>query len=85
MMKYLFRQCRHLRTRCIHGDEGWARMTWWRGIVRRQACLDCGRALNRGPICTRFGRCYHEGEWIDDATDHEVAEMVRQAIWEVEG
>jgi hypothetical protein len=45
--------CKHQNTRCIHGDEGWARMNW-RGVVRRQACLDCGRALNRGlpPICT---------------------------------
>lgn len=49
--------CKHENTRCIHGDEGWARMTMWRGIVRRQACLDCGRALDRGlpDICTTTG------------------------------
>lgn len=50
--------CKHERTRCIHGDEGWARMKvytfrWWKeSIVRRQSCLDCGRALDRAAICT---------------------------------
>lgn len=64
------RKCQHLRTRCIHGDEGWARMKvhvlrWWKGsVVRRQSCLDCGRALDRGPICGRFpGNHRHEGTW----------------------
>lgn len=62
--------CQHNRTRCIHGDEGWARMKvflrWWKEpIVRRQACLDCGAALDRGPICTRFGRCTWTGEWTE--------------------
>lgn len=53
----LFRRCTHERTRCIHGDEGWARMKvyvlrWWKeSIVRRRACLDCGAALDLPPIC----------------------------------
>ena len=63
------KRCQHLHTRCIHGDEGWARMKvfmlrWWKEpIVHRQACLDCGKALDRGPICTVTGSCRHEGAW----------------------
>lgn len=38
--------CRHEHTRCTHGDEIIARMSW-RGVLRRQVCLDCGRALDR--------------------------------------
>lgn len=55
----LFKRCEHLRRRCIHGDEGWARMKvyvlrWWKeAVVRRQVCLDCGAALNLGPICSK--------------------------------
>lgn len=39
--------CAHERTRNIYGDEIIHRMSW-RGKIRRQVCLDCGRALNRG-------------------------------------
>lgn len=54
----IFRRCRHERVRCIHGDEILARMTTWRGIVRRAACLDCGGALDRGlpEPCTVTGK-----------------------------
>lgn len=61
--------CQHLRTRCIHGDEGWARMKvylrWWKEpVIRRQACLDCGTALDRDPICSSYpGQHAHEGRW----------------------
>jgi len=53
----MLRRCKHLNRRCIHGDEGWDRMKvyvlrWWKeSIVRRQACLDCGAALDLPPIC----------------------------------
>jgi hypothetical protein len=59
----MFRRCKHERTRCIHGDEGWARMKvytlrWWKGsVVRRQACIDCGAALDRDPLCLDGGPC----------------------------
>jgi hypothetical protein len=66
----MFRRCQHLHARCIHGDEGWARMKvylfrWWKeAVVRRQACLDCGAALDRGPICVRYpGQHTHAGPW----------------------
>jgi hypothetical protein len=55
-------RCQHTRTRCIHGDEIWARtktfLRWWKEpIIRRQACLDCGTALDRDlpDICTITG------------------------------
>lgn len=53
--------CKHKRARCIHGDEGWARMKvytlrWWKEpVVRRQSCLDCGRALDLPAICVVTG------------------------------
>jgi hypothetical protein len=37
--------CQHEAVRCIHGDEIIGRMR--RGVFRRQACLVCGRALDR--------------------------------------
>lgn len=40
--------CKHENTRNIYGDEIIWRMSCWRGIIRRQVCLDCGKALNRG-------------------------------------
>lgn len=48
--------CPHVRVRCIHGDEIIRRMTW-RGTLRRQACLDCGAALDRDlpDICSSTG------------------------------
>ena len=63
--------CKHERTRCIHGDEGWARMRvytlrWWKGsVIRRQACLDCGRALDRSlpDVCTVTGTPHRERAW----------------------
>lgn len=33
--------CKHLRTRCVHGDEIIGRR------FRRQVCMVCGRALQR--------------------------------------
>lgn len=66
------RRCQHLRTRCIHGDEGWARMKvyvwrfWREAVVRRQSCLDCWVALDRGPICGTFpGQHEHVGPWTE--------------------
>lgn len=50
-------RCKHTRTRCIHGDEILARMKvyffrfWKEPLVRRQACVDCGAALDRLPLC----------------------------------
>lgn len=55
-----FRRCQHERTRCIHGDEGWWRMKvyvfrWWKqSVVYRQACLDCGAALDLPPLCSTY-------------------------------
>lgn len=43
-------RCKHIRTRCIHGDEIWMRMSWT-GKVYRRACLDCGKRLNLPPLC----------------------------------
>lgn len=57
--------CKHEQTRCIHGDEGWARMKvytlrWWKEpVVRRQSCLDCGRALGRAAICVLTDTSQH--------------------------
>jgi len=64
-------RCKHENTRCIHGDEIWARMKvyylrWWKEpVVRRQACLDCGAALDRNAICTRTNSHQHrwKGPW----------------------
>lgn len=37
---------------------------WWKeSIVHRQSCLDCGAALDRGPICVITSSCTHEGDW----------------------
>lgn len=64
-----FRRCQHLHTRCIHGDEGWDRMKvytlrWWKEpVIRRQACTDCGHALDRPAICTIYGACRWTGYW----------------------
>lgn len=53
--------CKHPRTRCLHGDEILARMSPWRGIVRRQACIDCGRTLDRDlpDVCTSTGTLHN--------------------------
>lgn len=40
--------CKHENTRNVYGDEIMWLLTFWRGHVRRQVCLDCGRALDRG-------------------------------------
>lgn len=61
----LFKRCEHLRTRCLHGDEIWARMTvytlrfWKDNVINRQLCLDCGKPLNREAICTLTGYDVH--------------------------
>jgi hypothetical protein len=52
-------KCKHLQTRCIHGDEIWARtkvpIRWWKPIVvYRQSCMVCGKALDRDPICSKY-------------------------------
>ena len=65
-------RCQHLRTRCIHGDEVWARMKvylfrfWKQDVIRRQSCLDCGRALDRDPICLDNPQ---QHTWEDNALD----------------
>ena len=64
-------KCAHLRTRCIHGDEITHRMKvypflWWKSeVIRRQACLYCGAALDRSAVCTATGEELHdwEGTW----------------------
>jgi len=48
-MRRLLTRCEHARTRCLHGDEVLQHMT--RHTAPRQICLDCGRALDRGPLC----------------------------------
>lgn len=63
----MFRKCPHVRRRCIHGDEGWQRMKvylrWWKEpVIRRQACLDCGAALDLPPICSE-----HPGQHTEPA------------------
>jgi hypothetical protein len=65
------RNCQHLRTRCIHGDEINARMKvyiirfWKHEVIHRQICLDCGKPLNREAICTVVDMDQHtwEGSW----------------------
>ena len=49
-------KCRHRKTRCVHGDEVWDRMSMF-GTIRRQVCLDCGKTLDRGlpQTCTVTG------------------------------
>jgi len=52
-------RCKHLKTRCIHGDEINDRskvyLRWWKDtIVYRQLCLICGASLDRSPICSVF-------------------------------
>lgn len=67
------KKCQHLRTRCIHGDEiNWRVKTyvfrfWKDEEVRRQSCLDCGRALDRVAVCTGTGRDIHtwNGDWSE--------------------
>ena len=45
------RRCRHLRRRCVHGDEIIALR------FRRAVCLRCGRALRELPAtCSYSGR-----------------------------
>lgn len=63
-------KCEHLHTRCLHGDEITHRMKvytfrfWKPDIIRRQACLDCGAALDRVAICSIFtDRHTWEGVW----------------------
>jgi hypothetical protein len=56
--------CPHARARCLHGDEAWARgLRPWRPSrgVDRQVCLDCGRTLRRGPVCSRLPGVH---EWV---------------------
>lgn len=58
------RRCQHLRTRCIHGDEILQAMKvylrWWKPEkLRRQRCLDCGRALERDAVCVILGKDIH--------------------------
>jgi hypothetical protein len=67
----LINHCLHFHTRCLHGDEIWARMKvylfrfWKPEVVRRQVCMDCGEALDRPAICTATGLDQHEwnGTW----------------------
>lgn len=61
------RRCQHLNTRCIHGDEinAYAKIyiiRYWKDeVVYRQLCLDCGKPLDRDPLC----------EVLDDPDIHE--------------
>lgn len=63
--------CKHLHTRCIHGDEiNWRAKQyvfrfWKPDVLRRQLCTDCGKALDRVAICTATGEDRHvwEGPW----------------------
>lgn len=65
------RSCTHQHTVCIHGDAILARMKvytfrWWKPeVIRRQSCLDCGKAIDRMAICTATGEEQHywEGPW----------------------
>ncbi len=66
-----FNPCKHLRTRCIHGDEINFRIKtyvfrfWKPEEVRRQSCLDCNAALSRPAVCTILKTNQHQwrGEW----------------------
>ena len=68
----MFRRCKHERVRCIHGDEILMAMTVYRARIRRQRCLDCGRALDRGlpDPCTVNGQPHarvedgHGSTWV---------------------
>lgn len=82
MLRQLF--CNHQRTRCIHGEEINYRTKvryfrfWMMEIINRQACLDCGKALDRDAICTRTGKDLHVwfGPWTDDMNP------IRRKMWE---
>jgi hypothetical protein len=56
-------QCPHLNTRCIHGDE--INQVSIGNRIRRQRCLDCGKALDRAAICTLTGLDVHEAHEPD--------------------
>ena len=65
------KRCKHMRTRCIHGDEIWARAKvrlWYESKVFRQICLDCDKPLDRDAICGVTGRGdlhYWSGPWLN--------------------
>lgn len=59
------RRCQHLNTRCLHGDEilRYVKVPWFSSrpdVIRRQLCLDCGKALDRNALCTILGEDVHE-------------------------
>lgn len=79
----LFKRCRHLNRRCIHGDEIWQAMKvypflWWKQAqLRRQRCLDCGKALDRDAICTITGKDVHVeyGEGVCNCSAHDITRI----------
>lgn len=62
--------CKHERSRCLHGDEILHLMKvrivrfWKEDVFYRQVCLDCGKRLERRPICAVFPeRHTYKGVW----------------------
>lgn len=79
----MLRRCQHRNTRCIHGDEILDRMKvyivrfWKDEVVYRQACMDCGKALDRPPICADGGLIHIHRELSNqcDCSVHDITRL----------